>query len=135
MRHITNEYGLLQAQEAGVGALRRGKIAWKAVEPVRTEPLTYRWEALEALQQELISAAQTGIEVTLLVMFTPDIRHNLQPDEAICVSPQFWANPLLFYQPSLEPYVVGGSSIDVNHLECATQQAPGLWYLPRCPHR
>ncbi len=57
------------------------------------------------------------------------IGHNLQPDEAIYISPQFWANPLLFYQPSLEPYVVGGSSIDVNHLERAAQQAPGLWYL------
>ena len=62
-------------------------------------------------------------------MFTPVIRHNLQPHEAICVSPQFWANPLLFYHPSLEPYVAGGSSIDVNHLECAPQQAPGPWYL------
>ena len=72
MRHITNEYGLLQAQQAGVAALRHGKIAWKEVEPVRTKPPTYRWEVLEALERELINAEQTGIDVTLLVMFTPD---------------------------------------------------------------
>jgi 4-amino-4-deoxy-L-arabinose transferase-like glycosyltransferase len=57
------------------------------------------------------------------------IRENLQPDEAIYVSPQFWANPLLFYQPSLEPYVVGGTSVNVKYLAQAAEQHAGLWVL------
>ena len=56
------------------------------------------------------------------------IGENLYPDEAIYVSPQFWANPLLFYRPSVEPQVVGGD-YNVNSLARAAEQHAGLWYL------
>ncbi len=50
-----------------------------------------------------------------------------QSDEAILVAPRFWAFPLLFYQPSLESYLVDGNSVD--QLLAAAQQKAGTWYL------
>jgi hypothetical protein len=72
MGHITSEYGLIQAREAGVEAIRNPSVSWKDVEPTRTDPPTYHWEVLEGLERELSNAAQAGIEVVLPVMFTPD---------------------------------------------------------------
>ncbi len=71
MEHITIEYGLIQAQEAGIEAIRHPSISWKDVEPTRTNPPTYHWEVLDGLERELSNATQAGIEVVLLVMFTP----------------------------------------------------------------
>jgi hypothetical protein len=72
MQRITPEHGLVEALEAHVGAVRHGKVEWTTVEPVRTEPPTYNWQALKDLEQDLLNAAEVGIEVTLLVMSTPD---------------------------------------------------------------
>jgi 4-amino-4-deoxy-L-arabinose transferase-like glycosyltransferase len=55
------------------------------------------------------------------------VRDHLQPDEAIFVAPHFWAFPLLFYQPSLEPHLAGGDSVD--QLRDVAQQHAGVWYL------
>ena len=54
---------------------------------------------------------------------------NILPDEKIYVSPRFWANPLLFYRPTLAPYVVGGSNVDVEELATAAREHAGLWYM------
>lgn len=72
MQRIDQEHGLIQAQEAHVGVVRHGKVEWTTVEPARTEPPTYNWRALKDLEQDLLNAAQAGIEVTLLFMSTPD---------------------------------------------------------------
>ena len=55
------------------------------------------------------------------------VRDYLQPDEAIFVVPHFWAFPLLFYQPSLEPHLAGGESVE--QLRNVAQQHAGIWYL------
>ncbi|MFC2037685.1 hypothetical protein ACFLYD_06940 [Chloroflexota bacterium] len=69
---MTLDHGLVQALEAGIKAVRYGAISWKDVEPVRTDPPTYHWDVLEALDADLISAAQADMQVALLVLFTPD---------------------------------------------------------------
>ncbi len=50
-------------------------------------------------------------------------------DELVYVSPEFWAHPLFYYQPSLEPYLAGGSPENTSQLESALQQSAGLWFL------
>ncbi len=57
------------------------------------------------------------------------VRANFAPDEVIYVSPPLWANPLRFYQPSLDPYIIGGSATDLEQLQQAAQDHAGLWYL------
>jgi 4-amino-4-deoxy-L-arabinose transferase-like glycosyltransferase len=57
------------------------------------------------------------------------VRQNLQPDEALYVSPRYWAHPLLYYQPSLEPYLAGGNSNRATQLQSAAEQHAGLWFL------
>jgi 4-amino-4-deoxy-L-arabinose transferase-like glycosyltransferase len=57
------------------------------------------------------------------------LRAQRLPDEAIYVTPLFWANPLRFYQPSLEPSIVGGSATDLKQLQTAAERHAGLWYL------
>lgn len=54
------------------------------------------------------------------------VKDHFRSDDALFVAPRFWAYPLLFYQPSLEPYLAGGHSVD--QLEDAAQQHAGLWY-------
>lgn len=57
------------------------------------------------------------------------VRQNLEPDEAIYVTPLFWANPLLFYQPSFEARLAGGAPNNLYQLQRATKDYPGLWFL------
>lgn len=71
LARINPEQGLAQAVEAGVQVARHGIVRWKDVEPVRTEPPTYIWETAWDLEQDIISARQAGIELTVLVLFTP----------------------------------------------------------------
>ena len=72
MQHISAEFGLAQAQAAGVQVVRHAAVSWAAVEPERTEPPTYHWEALAELEGELVAAREAGLEVVLLVLYTPD---------------------------------------------------------------
>ena len=57
------------------------------------------------------------------------IRSNVLAGDAIYVSPRYWSNPLLYYQPSLGERLVGGSAEDVNQLILAAQRQPGLWFV------
>ncbi len=57
------------------------------------------------------------------------ISDNLLADEAIYVSPRYWANPMLYYRPSLGQRLVGGSADDVKQLIAAAERQPGLWFL------
>jgi len=63
---------LAQAQRAGIGSIRLLAIPWDRVEPVRTDPPTYRWEVLVDLEKALMAAAQAGVAPTLVVQFTPE---------------------------------------------------------------
>ncbi|MGD8623569.1 MAG: cellulase family glycosylhydrolase [Anaerolineae bacterium] len=71
MKQIDDKNGLQQAREAGV-QLTRLSIWWPDVEPVRTEPPTYEWQALNKVEQCLANAAMAGIEVEVAVLFAPD---------------------------------------------------------------
>jgi hypothetical protein len=55
------------------------------------------------------------------------VREYLQDDEAICVSPRLWANPLMVYQPSLEPFLVNGAGL--MQLRNAVKEHDGLWFM------
>jgi hypothetical protein len=57
------------------------------------------------------------------------VQATVQGDEAIYVSPQFWANPLLFYAPALEANVVGGTNGSKDNLAQAAKEHPGVWYM------
>jgi hypothetical protein len=71
MQQVDDAHGLARAAAAGVGVTRVSELNWDYVEPVRTEPPTYLWDKVSGLEQELTNAAQAGIQVTLLVMYTP----------------------------------------------------------------
>jgi hypothetical protein len=63
---------LARAQEAGIGVIRLGALSWRAVEPARTSPPTYDWSSLSDLETAISQAQEAGIQVILVVMFTPD---------------------------------------------------------------
>ncbi len=71
MQQVDAAHGLAQAAAAGVGVTRVSELNWDYVEPVRTDPPTYLWDKMAGIEQELVNAAQVGIQVTLLVMYTP----------------------------------------------------------------
>jgi 4-amino-4-deoxy-L-arabinose transferase-like glycosyltransferase len=52
---------------------------------------------------------------------------NLQSDEAIVVSPRYWADTLVYYQPSLEAFLAGG--LQVAELEGIAGRYGGLWFV------
>ncbi len=53
------------------------------------------------------------------------------PDELIYVSPEFWSYAFVYYQPSLEPYLAGGTERNTDELARALEQSAGLWILQR----
>jgi hypothetical protein len=55
------------------------------------------------------------------------ISENIQPDEAIVVSPYYWSQTLLYYQPSLLSHLEVGS--ELRQFQLAAQQYPGVWFL------
>jgi mannosyltransferase len=57
------------------------------------------------------------------------IHDNLMADEVIYVTPPYWAKPLQFYQPSLDPVLILGSETDLQQLQEAAAQHAGLWYI------
>ncbi|HSJ52985.1 MAG TPA: hypothetical protein VLC52_04490, partial [Anaerolineae bacterium] len=69
---MTQDEGLLQAREIGVELVRRPFVSWAWVEPVRTEPPTYRWAVHERLENELRQASAAGVRIMLPVLFTPE---------------------------------------------------------------
>jgi len=71
MQQVDDAHGLAQAAASGVGVTRVAGLNWDYVEPVRTEPPTYLWDKMAGLEQELTNAAQAGVQVTLVVMYTP----------------------------------------------------------------
>ena len=57
------------------------------------------------------------------------VQESFLDDEAIHVAPLYWSYPLLFYQPTLEPYLVGGPARGTSQLEHAVRRSAGLWFL------
>jgi hypothetical protein len=131
MQHISNEFGLAQAQAAGVQVVRLGAVSWAAVEPERTEPPTYHWEALAGLERDLVAAREAGLEVVLLVLYTPDWAqvvpgHSCGPirEERLAAFAEFLQAAVqryreppfgiryweLFNEPDVDPALVGSDS-------------------------
>jgi hypothetical protein len=57
------------------------------------------------------------------------LAQNALPGDAVYVSPRYWANPLLYYEPEFQTRLVGGSSKDLSQLTAAAVRQPGLWFL------
>jgi hypothetical protein len=131
MNHITQKFGLAQARQAGVQVVRDPMIPWNKVEPVRTDPPTYRWQVLQGLEQELLNAADAGMIITLLILYTPDwaqavpghscgairadrldeftefLRAVVDRYSAPPYQVKYWE---LFNEPDVDPALVGASS-------------------------
>jgi len=58
------------ALEAGVHWLRLAAFHWDQIEPVYTDPPTYRWDRVD--EAGLRQAAEAGLEVIAIVQFTPE---------------------------------------------------------------
>lgn len=66
---VTDTGGLSQVVEAGVHWVRLHTFDWDQIEPLRTEPPTYHWEAVD--EDSLRNAAASGLEVIAVVRFAP----------------------------------------------------------------
>jgi CDGSH-type Zn-finger protein len=62
-----NELPLVSA--AGARWSRENSFRWDKIEPARTDPPTYKWEAVN--EKELAQAASAGIQMVATVQFTP----------------------------------------------------------------
>jgi hypothetical protein len=62
--------GLDLAVDAGLHWVRHHTLRWDKIEPQRTDPPTYHWEAVD--EASLREAARRGLEVVALVQFTPE---------------------------------------------------------------
>jgi hypothetical protein len=67
---IATTSGLDLATQAGLHWVRFHTLEWDKIEPQRTDPPTYHWEAVD--ESGLREAARRGLEVIALVQFTPE---------------------------------------------------------------
>lgn len=70
MDRISTGSGLDLAMEAGPHWLRTFTLEWDKIEPQRTDPPTYLWEAVD--EAGLREAAGRGLEIVALVQFAPE---------------------------------------------------------------
>ncbi len=96
--------GLELAKEAGVGAVKHGVIPWSLVEPVRTEPPTYHWEKLAALDQEIAAIHAGGFPEVLTIMYTPEWAQSLPGHSCGPVKPEALAGFAQFLQAAVQRY-------------------------------
>lgn len=66
---IKDSRGLPYAVEGGIHWVRFGAFAWDAIEPVRTNPPSYKWEGVD--EDSLRNASANGLEVIAILRFTP----------------------------------------------------------------
>ena len=67
---LTKPGGLQAAVAAGVHWVRYGAFDWDRIEPERTDPPTYHWEAVD--EAGLARAADLDLEVIAVVRFAPE---------------------------------------------------------------
>ena len=70
MEQAESGSGLDLAVDAGLRWVRFLVFEWDKIEPQRTDPPTYRWEAVD--EARLREAARRGLKVIALVQFTPE---------------------------------------------------------------
>jgi hypothetical protein len=70
MEQAAQSGGLTQVVDAGVHWVRVGVFPWDKIEPVRTEPPTYRWHEVD--ERSLLNAADEGLEIIATIQFTPE---------------------------------------------------------------
>lgn len=70
MHAITDSHGLTRAVEGNVHWVRFNAFPWDQIEPVRTDPPTYNWDAVD--EESLRNAAESGMTVIGVVKFTPE---------------------------------------------------------------
>lgn len=69
MSTINNTNGLQQAIDGGARWVRQNAFDWDRIEPMRTNPPTYRWEFVD--QASLQNAAQNGLTMIAIIQFAP----------------------------------------------------------------
>ena len=136
MARVDAEHGLAQAQEAGVGVLRVPALSWETVEPVRTEPPTYLWDKMSGLDQQLADAARAGIQVTLIVMFTPEWARQVPSRNCSAIKEEAFGPFAQFLQAAVARYSQSPYNIhrwelynepDVDPALVSTWSAYGCW--------
>jgi hypothetical protein len=70
MQRIDRTQDLVKAADGGVHWLRFSAFDWDRIEPQRTNPPTYHWEAVN--EAGLKGAADQGMQVIAIVKLTPD---------------------------------------------------------------
>lgn len=106
MERIDAEHGLAQVLEAGLGVTRVAAVRWNLVEPVKTDPPTYRWETMRDVEQELLNSAQAGLQVTLLVLFTPQWAQAVPGHSCSAISENRLGDFAQFLQAAVARYSV-----------------------------
>ncbi len=84
MYQMTPEMGLEQALDSGAKWIRRNAMLWSQAEPKRGD---YFWGSQPALQQELIDASNSGVEVILIVRSAPDWAREINTKDCSRIKP------------------------------------------------
>jgi hypothetical protein len=69
MHTIAATHGLPEAVAGGAYWVRSGVFQWDRIEPVRTSPPTYHWEAVD--ENSLRNAYENGLHAIATIQFTP----------------------------------------------------------------
>jgi hypothetical protein len=131
---IADSQGLTQVVDAGVNWVRFAAFHWDEIEPVHTQPPTYRWETVD--EQSLRNAAAAGLDVIAVIVYSPEWAQKVR--DSFC-------GPILedrldefaeFLQAlverySLPPYNVRywelGNEVDVDPLLVGPHSGFGCW--------
>jgi hypothetical protein len=73
---ITAKNGLYEMRQAGASWLRRAGLKWSAVEGSKS---ARSWEALAAMEKEMIAASSQGMKLILIVYSTPGWAQKTSP--------------------------------------------------------
>jgi hypothetical protein len=66
---IADSTGLTQAKQAGVHWIRFSAFDWDKIEPIRTDPPTYNWSAID--EQSIGQVAANGMELIGIIRYAP----------------------------------------------------------------
>ena len=131
---IADSQGLTQVVDAGIKWVRFAAFHWDKIEPLRTQPPTYRWDTVD--EQSLRNASAAGLNVIAVILYSPE--WALKVRDAFC-------GPILedrldefaeFLQALVERYSVPpynvrywelGNEVDVDPLLVGSHSGFGCW--------
>ncbi|HBY92846.1 MAG: glycoside hydrolase family 5 protein [Ardenticatenaceae bacterium] len=71
MSMVSERTGVVEAERAGFRWVRLNALVWSTVEPIRTSPATYQWNAVASVENDLRTARKYGLEPILIIRGTP----------------------------------------------------------------